>query len=104
MAADAQVIARPDVEKTDVGRGEVVPSDRSYEWTQEERNQIVRLKPVAPWTVGAGVDPGERHSEQSRKHGRAGADQKRIDERLRNDAVGEKRPIVVEPRVGVAAG
>src|SRR5262249_61415675 len=81
MAADAQVIARPDVDETDIGRGEIMPGDRADEWAQKERNQIVRLEPVAPSTVGAGGDPGERHSKQSREDGRTGADEKRIDGR-----------------------
>src|SRR5262249_18738431 len=80
VAADAQAMPHPDVDEPDIGGGEIMPGDRADEWAQKERKQIVRLEPVAPWTVGAGVDPGERHSKQSRKHGRTGADQKRIDE------------------------
>ena len=103
MAADAEIIARPAIDEADIRRGQVVPGDGADERAQEERNQVVRLEPVAPWAIGAGIDPGQRHAEKSRKHGRAGADQQRIDESLRDDAVGEKRPVVVEPPGGVEA-
>src|SRR6516164_8605185 len=101
MPVNAKVIARPDVEEADIGRGEVMPGDGADEWAEEERDQIIRLEPLAPRTVGAGIDPGERHAEYSGKRRRTGTNKERIDERLRDDAVGEKRPIVVKPPASV---
>ena len=101
VAVDAEIVARPGVEQPDLGRGEIVPGDGADERAQEERDQVVGLEPVAPRAVGARVDPGERDAEERRQHGRAGADQERVDEGLRDDAVGEQRPVVVEPPGGV---
>ena len=101
VAVNAEIFARPAVEQADLAAGEIVPGDRADEGTEKEWNEVEGLHPIAARTIGAGIDPGERHAEERRHHGRAGADNQRIDEGFRNDAVGKQRPVVVESPGGV---